>query len=47
MTFPTIQTDEPMDQSRQMLLAGAYYDFVTSLTALRQVMGPAAGCAPS
>jgi NAD(P)-dependent dehydrogenase (short-subunit alcohol dehydrogenase family) len=33
--------DEPMDQFRQMLLAGAYSDFVTSLTALRHVMGPA------
>jgi NAD(P)-dependent dehydrogenase (short-subunit alcohol dehydrogenase family) len=33
--------DEPMDQFRQMLLAGAYSDFVTSLTALRLVMGPA------
>jgi NAD(P)-dependent dehydrogenase (short-subunit alcohol dehydrogenase family) len=33
--------DEPMDQFRQMLLAGAYSDFVTSLTALRQLMGPA------
>ena len=33
--------DEPMDQFRQMLLAGAYSDFVTSLTALRQIMGPA------
>jgi NAD(P)-dependent dehydrogenase (short-subunit alcohol dehydrogenase family) len=35
--------DEPMNQFRQMLLAGAYSDFVTSLTALRQVMGPAGG----
>jgi NAD(P)-dependent dehydrogenase (short-subunit alcohol dehydrogenase family) len=33
--------DEPMDQFRQMLLAGAYSDFVTSMTALRQIMGPA------
>jgi NAD(P)-dependent dehydrogenase (short-subunit alcohol dehydrogenase family) len=33
--------DEPMDQFRQMLLAGAYSDFVTSLTALRQIIGPA------
>jgi NAD(P)-dependent dehydrogenase (short-subunit alcohol dehydrogenase family) len=33
--------DEPMDQFRQMLLAGAYSDFVTSLTTLRRLMGPA------
>jgi NAD(P)-dependent dehydrogenase (short-subunit alcohol dehydrogenase family) len=33
--------DEPMEQFRQMLLAGAYSDYVTSLTVLRQIMGPA------
>lgn len=33
--------DEPMDQFRAMLLAGAYSDFVTSLTTLRVAMGPA------
>lgn len=33
--------DEPMDQFRAMLLAGAYSDFVTSMLALRLAMGPA------
>ncbi|MFC5175396.1 SDR family NAD(P)-dependent oxidoreductase [Nocardioides taihuensis] len=33
--------DEPMDQFRQMLLAGAYSDFVTSLRTLKHAMGPA------
>jgi NAD(P)-dependent dehydrogenase (short-subunit alcohol dehydrogenase family) len=33
--------DEPMNQFRQMLLAGAYSDFVTSMTVLRELMGPA------
>jgi NAD(P)-dependent dehydrogenase (short-subunit alcohol dehydrogenase family) len=33
--------DESMNQFRQMLLAGAYSDFVTSMTVLRQLMGPA------
>ena len=33
--------DEPMEQFRAMLLAGAYSDYVTSLTALRLAMGPA------
>ena len=33
--------DEPMDQFRAMLLAGAYSDFVTSMLTLRLAMGPA------
>jgi NAD(P)-dependent dehydrogenase (short-subunit alcohol dehydrogenase family) len=33
--------DEPLDQFRAMLLAGAYSDFVTSMLALRLSMGPA------
>lgn len=33
--------DEPMEQFRAMLLAGAYSDFVTSMLALRLAMGPA------
>ena len=33
--------DEPMEQFRAMLLAGAYSDYVTSLTTLRLAMGPA------
>ena len=32
--------DEPMEQFRAMLLAGAYSDFVTSMLALRLDMGP-------
>ena len=32
--------DEPMEQFRAMLLAGAYSDFVTSVLALRLDMGP-------
>ena len=35
--------DEPFEQFRAMLLAGAYSDYVTSLTVLRLAMGPAAG----
>jgi len=33
--------DEPMEQFRAMLLAGAYSDFVTSMLTLRLAMGPA------
>ncbi len=33
--------DEPLDQFRAMLLGGAYSDYVTSLTVLKHVMGPA------
>ena len=33
--------DEPMEQFRAMLLAGAYSDFVTDMTVLKQAMGPA------
>jgi len=33
--------DEPPDQFKYMLLAGAYSDYVTSLTVLRYLMGPA------
>ena len=33
--------DEPMEQFRAMLLAGAYSDYVTSLLTLRLAMGPA------
>jgi NAD(P)-dependent dehydrogenase (short-subunit alcohol dehydrogenase family) len=33
--------DQSMDQFRSMLLAGAYSDFVTSLTVLKHAMGPA------
>ncbi len=33
--------DEPLDQFRAMLLAGAYSDYVTSLTVLKHAMGPA------
>jgi NAD(P)-dependent dehydrogenase (short-subunit alcohol dehydrogenase family) len=33
--------DEPMEQFRSMLLAGAYSDFVTSMLTLRLAMGPA------
>lgn len=33
--------DEPLDQFRAMLLGGAYSDYVTSLTVLKQAMGPA------
>ena len=33
--------DEPMEQFRAMLLAGAYSDYVTSLTVLKHAMGPA------
>ncbi|GAA5144116.1 SDR family NAD(P)-dependent oxidoreductase [Nocardioides marinquilinus] len=33
--------DEPLDQFRNMLLAGAYSDYVTSLLVLRHAMGPA------
>jgi NAD(P)-dependent dehydrogenase (short-subunit alcohol dehydrogenase family) len=33
--------DEPMTQFRDMLLAGAYSDFVTDLTVLKHAMGPA------
>ncbi len=33
--------DEPLDQFRAMLLAGAYSDYVTSLIVLRRSMGPA------
>jgi NAD(P)-dependent dehydrogenase (short-subunit alcohol dehydrogenase family) len=33
--------DESMEQFRSMLLAGAYSDFVTSLTVLKHAMGPA------
>ena len=33
--------DEPLDQFRAMLLAGAYSDYVTSMLALRLDMGPA------
>ncbi len=32
--------DEPFEQFRAMLLAGAYSDYVTSLTVLRLAMGP-------
>lgn len=32
--------DEPLGQLRQMLLAGAYSDYVTSLLVLRHLMGP-------
>lgn len=32
--------DEPLGQLRTMLLAGAYSDYVTSLLALRHLMGP-------
>ena len=34
--------DEPLDQFKAMLLAGAYSDYVTSLTVLKHAMGPAA-----
>ena len=33
--------DEPMEQFRAMLLAGAYSDFVTDMTVLKHAMGPA------
>src|SRR5205085_3376010 len=33
--------DEPMSQFRDMLLAGAYSDFVTDMTVLKHAMGPA------
>ena len=33
--------DEPMTQFRDMLLAGAYSDFVTDMQVLKQAMGPA------
>ena len=33
--------DEPMTQFRDMLLAGAYSDFVTDMTVLKHAMGPA------
>ena len=33
--------DEPMEQFRAMLLAGAYSDFVTTMLTLRLAMGPA------
>ena len=33
--------DEPMEQFKAMLLAGAYSDYVTSLTVLKHAMGPA------
>lgn len=33
--------DEPLEQFRTMLLAGAYADYITSLLALKHVMGPA------
>jgi NAD(P)-dependent dehydrogenase (short-subunit alcohol dehydrogenase family) len=33
--------DEPMEQFRAMLLAGAYSDFVTDMTVLKRAMGPA------
>jgi NAD(P)-dependent dehydrogenase (short-subunit alcohol dehydrogenase family) len=33
--------DEPLDQFKSMLLAGAYSDYVTSLLVLRHLMGPA------
>src|SRR3990170_953319 len=33
--------DEPMEQFRAMLLAGAYSDFVTDMQVLKQAMGPA------
>ena len=33
--------DEPMTQFRDMLLAGAYSDFVTGMTVLKHAMGPA------
>jgi NAD(P)-dependent dehydrogenase (short-subunit alcohol dehydrogenase family) len=32
--------DEPMEQFKAMLLAGAYSDFVTDMQVLRQYMGP-------
>jgi NAD(P)-dependent dehydrogenase (short-subunit alcohol dehydrogenase family) len=35
--------DEPMEQFRAMLLAGAYSDFVTDMTVLKHAMGPAGG----
>ena len=33
--------DEPLDQFKHMLLAGAYSDYITSLLALKHLMGPA------
>ena len=33
--------DEPMTQFKDMLLAGAYSDFVTDMTVLKHAMGPA------
>ena len=33
--------DEPMTQFKDMLLAGAYSDFVTDMTVLKRAMGPA------
>ena len=33
--------DEPMEQFKAMLLAGAYSDYVTNLTVLKHAMGPA------
>lgn len=33
--------DEPLDQFKHMLLAGAYSDYVTSLLVLKYLMGPA------
>ena len=33
--------DEPMTQFNDMLLAGAYSDFVTDMTVLKHAMGPA------
>jgi len=32
--------EEPLDQFRNMLLAGPYSDFITSLVALKRIMGP-------
>lgn len=32
--------DEPLDQFRYMLLAGAYADYITSLLVLKHLMGP-------
>jgi NAD(P)-dependent dehydrogenase (short-subunit alcohol dehydrogenase family) len=32
--------DEPLDQFKNMLLAGAYSDYITSLTVLKHLMGP-------
>lgn len=33
--------DEPLEQLKTMLLAGAYSDYITSLLALKHLMGPA------